>query len=148
MGLVEGEGLLSDRVSSGHHLQQPLHSTEAKRMLLLPEKGFGNSGCSLRALGSATSALWCQQLLRRKLTVSKEPKPVLVPQARCKGAAAAALKWLFMWQWHIFCIIEKAGTLTLPISIVHSEQPPQPNEAVPAGELCDALLLKYLAWEL
>lgn len=83
----------------------------------------------------------------KRETVSKESKPVSVPQACCKGAAATALKWPFMWQWHIFCITEKAGTLTPPISTVHSEQPPQPNEAVPAGELCGALL-KYITWAL
>lgn len=119
MGLVKEEGFLSDQVSLVHHLQQPPHSTEAKRMLLLPQKGFGNSGCSLRVVGWATSAL-CQQLLRGTLTVSKGPKPVAVPQACCKGAEVTALKWPFMWQWHIFCTIEKAGTLTLPISTMHS----------------------------
>lgn len=71
-----------------------------------------------------------------------------MPQACCKGAAATALKWPFMWQWHILCVRGKAETLTPPLAQCIPEQSPQLNEAVPAGELGDALLLKYITWEL
>lgn len=35
-----------------------------------------------------------------------------------------------------------------PAALCIPEQPPQPNKAVPAGKLCDAVLLKFITWEL